>query len=82
MPVANTVIAMSVPSDKRSLAFGFSSSVGMLGNVAGPFFSGFLAMQYGYGSVFWSTAFVFFVAALLVRSSYHHVMAAQKKMRQ
>lgn len=81
MPIANTVIAMSVPEEKRGTVFGVSTSLAMLGNVAGPVFSGALAMQFGYGSVFWSTAAVFFIVTILVKLQYEKVAAAQERLR-
>lgn len=65
MPISNTLIAQAVPAEKRSIVFGVVSSVSMLGNVAGPACSGALAMWMGYASVFWLTAFAFFIGALL-----------------
>lgn len=51
MPVANTLIAQAVPSEKRSIVFGVVSSVVLMGNVAGPVCSGALAMVCGYAAV-------------------------------
>ena len=66
MPIANTYIAQSVPADKRSIVFGVVSGVSLIGNVAGPVCSGFLAMALGFASVFWLTAFAFFAAGVSV----------------
>ena len=38
----------------------------MLGNVLGPMSSGMIANWFGYGMVFWSTASIFFIAAIFV----------------
>lgn len=66
MPLANTILAQSVPAEKRTMVVGFSTSFSLMGNVAGPMASGVIAMQWGYGMVFWSTAFCFFLAACVI----------------
>lgn len=66
MPLANTILAQSVPAEKRTMVVGFSTSFALMGNVAGPMASGAIAMQWGYGMVFWSTAFCFFLAACVI----------------
>ncbi|MDD7073297.1 MAG: MFS transporter, partial [Dialister sp.] len=48
------------------MVVGFSTSFALMGNVAGPMASGAIAMQWGYGMVFWSTAFCFFLAACVI----------------
>jgi DHA1 family multidrug resistance protein-like MFS transporter len=65
-PCTNTIIAKSVPPEKRSIVFGVVSSVFLMGNVAGPVCSGALARWLGYPSVFWSTAFAFLLAGALI----------------
>jgi len=37
-----------------------------MGNVLGPVISGMFARFFGYGAVFWTTAAIFFVAALFI----------------
>ncbi len=66
MPSVNTIIADHVPTDKRGIAFGVTSSAALMGNVAGPFVSGVLAVMMGMSAVFWSTALMFFAVAVLV----------------
>lgn len=66
MPLANTILAQAVPAEKRTMVVGFSTSFAIMGNVAGPMASGAIAMQWGYGMVFWSTAFCFFLAACVI----------------
>ena len=66
MPLANTILAQAVPPEKRTMVVGFSTSFALMGNVAGPMASGTIAMQWGYGMVFWSTAFCFFLAAMVI----------------
>lgn len=53
----------------RGIVFGAVSSVAMMGNVLGPVLSGMIARAFGYGAVFWSTAAIFFVAALFIYRS-------------
>ena len=65
-PCANTIIAQSVPGEKRSIVFGAVSSVLLMGNVAGPVCSGMMARWLGYSSVFWSTALAFWLASCLI----------------
>ncbi len=66
MPIANTILAAAVPAERRTVVIGFSTSFALLGNVAGPFASGVIAMQCGYASVFWTTALCFFLAASVI----------------
>ncbi len=63
-PIANTLISKAVPIERRSIVFGAVSSVVMMGNVLGPVISGMIARTISYGAVFWSTAAIFFIAAL------------------
>ena len=65
-PIANTLISQAVPVERRGIVFGAVSSVAMMGNVLGPVISGMIARGFGYGAVFWSTAGIFFVAALFI----------------
>ena len=65
-PIANTLISKAVPKERRSIVFGAVSSVAMMGNVLGPIISGMIANWFGYGLVFWSTAGIFFLAAVFV----------------
>ena len=68
-PIANTLISKAVPIERRGIVFGAVSSVAMMGNVLGPVISGMIARTCGYGAVFWSTAAIFFVAALFIYRS-------------
>ena len=68
-PIANTLISKAVPIERRGIVFGTVSSVAMMGNVLGPVLSGMIARAFGYGAVFWSTAAIFFVAALFIYRS-------------
>lgn len=65
-PVANTLISLSVPVERKGIVFGALSSFVMMGNVLGPMISGMVANWFGYGVVFWMTAAIFAVAAVSV----------------
>ena len=79
MPISNTIITLAVPEEKKGTVFGITTSLALWGNVAGPVFSGALAMKCGYGSVFWSTAFIFFFVTLLIRLQHKKVREAQAR---
>ena len=79
MPISNTIITLAVPEEKKGTVFGITTSLALWGNVAGPVFSGALAMKFGYGSVFWSTAFIFFFVTLLIRLQHKKVREAQAR---
>lgn len=80
MPVANTLIAQAVPSEKRSIVFGVVSSVVLMGNVAGPVCSGALAMVCGYAAVFWSTAVAFLAAGIVVYINFKDEINGNKEI--
>lgn len=65
-PVANTLISLSVPVERKGIVFGALSGFVMMGNVLGPMISGMVANWFGYGVVFWMTAAIFAVAAVSV----------------
>lgn len=65
-PVANTLISLSVPVERKGIVFGALSGFVMMGNVLGPMISGMVANWFGYGMVFWMTAAIFAVAAVSV----------------
>lgn len=65
-PVANTLISLSVPVERKGIVFGALSGFVMMGNVLGPMISGMVANWFGYGMVFWMTAAIFAVAAISV----------------
>lgn len=65
-PVANTLISLSVPVERKGIVFGALSGFVMMGNVLGPMISGIVANWFGYGMVFWMTAAIFAVAAISV----------------
>lgn len=65
-PCTNTILAKSVPPEKRTIVFGVVSSFFLLGNVAGPVCSGIIAGWFSYPAVFWTTAVTFWGAAALI----------------
>lgn len=77
MPIANIILAASVPAEDRTMVVGFSASFSIMGNVAGPVASGILAMQMGYAAVFWSTALCFFIAAAVIFGERRHLDAVR-----
>lgn len=82
MPVANTILASSVPPEQRTMVVGFSASFSIMGNVAGPVVSGALAMQCGYAAVFWSTAACFFLAAAILYARRRLIREDMEKSRE
>ena len=79
MPIANTVITLAVPEERRGTVFGVTTSLSLWGNVVGPVFTGVLAMQCGYGSVFWSTAFIFIFATILIKIQRERIVIDDRK---
>lgn len=71
MPLANTILTMAVPPEEKNIVIGVTSSASLMGCVAGPVASGALAMHFGYGAVFWSTAAFFCIAAILIFTRKH-----------
>lgn len=76
MPIANTYIAKGVAPEERNAVFGVVSGATLMGQVLGPVCTGWFAMAFGYGFVFWSTAFVFLIAASMIE---FHFTAKYKK---
>lgn len=65
-PCTNTILAKSVPPEKRTIIFGVVSSFFLMGNVAGPVCSGLIAGWFSYSAVFWTTAVIFWGTAVLI----------------
>ena len=77
--IANTVINLDVPEERRGTVFGVTTSLSLWGNVVGPVFTGVLTMQCGYGSVFWSTAFIFIFATILIKIQRERIVIDDRK---
>jgi len=52
IPIANTIISLSTPSEHRGKVFGVSYSTTFLGNIFGPFFGGLIMTTFNIESVF------------------------------
>jgi len=61
IPIANTIISLSTPSQDRGKVFGVSNSITFLGNIFGPITGGFLMVTFNI-----SVAFVFAGSILLL----------------
>ena len=52
IPIANTIISLSTPSQHRGKVFGVSNSITFLGNIFGPITGGFLMVTFNISVVF------------------------------
>jgi len=52
IPIANTIIGLSTPSQDRGKVFGVANSTTYLGNVLGPISGGFIMISFGLPAVF------------------------------
>jgi len=52
IPIANTIIGLSTPSQDRGKVFGVANSTTYLGNVLGPISGGFIMITFGLPAVF------------------------------
>jgi DHA1 family multidrug resistance protein-like MFS transporter len=52
IPIANTIIGLSTPSEHRGKVFGLANSTTYLGNVLGPISGGFIMITFGLPAVF------------------------------
>jgi DHA1 family multidrug resistance protein-like MFS transporter len=66
MPTSNALISKFVPEDKRGMAYGVTTSMSLLGTVAGPLTGGWLSGLLGLQSTFYVTMGMFLAAALWV----------------
>ncbi len=81
MPIANTILAAAVPAERRTVILGLAQSFALMGNVVGPFASGAIAMQFGYASVFWSTAVCLFAAAAVIHMRRYLIESQMRPVR-
>lgn len=63
-PTYSSTIGLSVPSERRGLAFGIANSASSLGNAIGPMVGGYVGAMLGIRAVFVSAAGVLVLAAL------------------
>ncbi len=66
IPSSNTIIAYLIPEDKRGAAFGITSGASLMGNVFGPISAGVMSMVLGMTAIFWITAGLFLLVAVLL----------------
>ena len=63
-PTYSSIIGLSVPSERRGLAFGIANSAASLGNAIGPIVGGYVGAMLGIRAVFVGAAGVLVLAAL------------------
>ena len=63
-PTYSSTIGLSVPSERRGLAFGIANSASSLGNAIGPIVGGYVGAMLGIRAVFAGAAGVLLLAAL------------------
>ena len=63
-PTYSSTIGLSVPSERRGLAFGIANSASSLGNAIGPIVGGYIGAMLGIRAVFLGAAGVLLLAAL------------------
>lgn len=63
-PTYSSTIGLSVPSERRGLAFGIANSASSLGNAIGPLVGGYVGAMLGIRAVFVGAAGVLMLAAL------------------
>ena len=63
-PTYSSTIGLSVPSERRGLAFGIANSASSLGNAIGPIVGGYVGAMLGIRAVFVGAAGVLLLAAL------------------
>jgi len=64
IPIANTIIGLSTPSEHRGKVFGLANSTTYLGNVIGPVSGAFIMITFGLPSVFVFTGGLLLLAGL------------------
>lgn len=63
-PTYSSTVGLSVPSERRGLAFGIANSASSLGNAIGPMVGGYIGAMLGIRAVFLGAAGVLLLAAL------------------
>lgn len=66
LPMANSLIGLFTPPEKRGRVFGLTQSAFFLGNFSGPLAGGFWAALFGLRSVFYVTSFILLLNLLWV----------------
>jgi len=66
IPIANTIISLSTPSEHRGKMFGISNSTTFMGNILGPFFGGLIMATFSLPTVFVATGCILLFAGLVL----------------
>jgi len=66
IPIANTIISLSTPSEHRGKIFGFANSTTFLGNIFGPVFGGLIMTTFNLQTVFIITGCLLFAVGFLL----------------
>ncbi len=66
IPIANTIIGLSTPSQDRGKVFGIANSTTFLGNVLGPISGGFIMIAFSLPAVFVFTGSILFLSGLIL----------------
>lgn len=66
IPIANTIISLSTPSQHRGKVFGVSNSITFLGNIFGPITGGFLMVTFNISVVFVFAGSILLLSGLIL----------------
>jgi DHA1 family multidrug resistance protein-like MFS transporter len=66
IPIVNTIIGLSTPSQDRGKVFGIANSTTFLGNVLGPISGGFIMIAFSLPAVFVFTGSILFLSGLIL----------------
>jgi len=66
IPIANTIISLSTPSQDRGKVFGVSTSITFSGNIFGPITGGFLMVTFNISVVFFFAGSILLIAGLFL----------------
>ena len=69
IPIANTIIGLSTPSQDRGKVFGVANSTTYLGNVLGPISGAFIMITFSLPAVFVFTGSILFLSGLILPSA-------------
>jgi len=66
IPIANTIISLSTPSEHRGKVFGVSNSITFSGNIFGPIFGGFILTAFNFSVVFIFTGTLLLLTGIIL----------------